>query len=150
MINSFNICFHITNTYYSVGIINFCFYIIRPDDVFFLCCNGKRFNLSLKCFTFYSYPVNLVSIFASLTLEGSIKILFFQFLSSCFCCFLLYLRFLFQLLAAVICLCSFKCTPRMLVLLHLRNPNCWRLLFFLLFWTHRVCRCNPTNVKPYS
>ena len=56
---------------------------------------------------------------------------------------------LLLLLAAVINLSLlFLCISWVLVLIHQRNPQCWRVLFFLLFLTHIVGLCHLLGVRP--
>ena len=51
------------------------------------------------------------------------------------------------ILAALIkLLCSFLCISQLLVLMHLRNPYCWRVLFLLI--DTYSCICHLLDVRP--
>ena len=68
--------------------------------------------------------------FVSVSIKISVRLLFPSLFSS-FCCFsVIMLRLL--LLIVVISLLFFQYIPRVFVLMHLRNPQCWQILFFLL------------------
>ena len=56
------------------------------------------------------------------------------------------LMLILVLLPAVISL-SFTCILRVLELFHLRNLQCWRGFFILLFLIHRVCLCHFPSVN---
>ena len=103
-------------------------FLFRSHDEMITCeiSSVCRLKYPLRCFSFH-----------------------FSFLVFIFVVFLLMLSVL--LLVTIISLfffCYFWCSPRVLVLIHLRNLQCNRIFFLPLFLTHIVCLCHLLDVQP--
>ena len=100
----------------------------------------KRFSFSLKVSLFYPYPIFLVWGFP-LSLETSVQLSFFPFLFPFFSV-LLMLVFVF--------LVVFLCNLLVVISMHQRYLDGWRVLFLLLFLTLTVCLRHLSDVRPYT
>ena len=109
--------------------------------------NSKNFFSLLK-FSFHN-PVHIFS--CDISSVCRLKYPYSCF-SSHFCFQVFVVLFVLMLsvllFAAVIRLCTFWCSPRVVVLMHLCNLQYWQVFFLHIFLTYIVCLYHPSDVRP--
>ena len=113
-----------------------CIFVVTKDSV------TLKFSLPRQC------PGLLVRDFVGLLLKYSYCCFSFHF---CFLVivvlFVFMLSVVFLIVAISVC---FLCSLWVVLLMHWRYLQRWRVLFLLLFLTHIVCLCHLSNVRPYA
>ena len=120
------------------SIIHICYSAAYHQFLFwYISSFWHNFALQLKEFQFFFISFSLLTMsnesnLSNLSLEISIQ-LFFPI-------FILYIPLVYSVFVNIL---------RHFELLHLRNPQYCRVLF-ILFWTHIVCLCHYSKIRPHA